>query len=82
MTIMVYLAVSLHHFDTIVKNDMSWESPLINIIPFLWYFVEPKIFVFLCTKVQEDLGVGVPHTSSSVDYFLHICFIPAANLFT
>lgn len=33
LTITVYLTVSLPFFDTIVKNDMLWDSPEIKAVP-------------------------------------------------
>lgn len=44
LTIVVYLAVSLHRFDTIVKNDMCSKSPEITIVLYMWH--KPKMEPF------------------------------------
>lgn len=44
LTMMVYLAVPLHRFDTIVKNGMCSESPEITIVLYRWH--KPKMEPF------------------------------------
>lgn len=76
LTTMVYLAVSLHHFDTIVKNDMSWESPEIKIVPFRWlwlHWISTNIYVVVVTVRKLTLGSGL-----LMWFLLHICYIAAA----